>query len=100
MSLYDHAVVTVVFDNRAFGNVKLLQEVNYGGRVIAADLASPDFVQLAESFGAAAMRAGTPAELEAAIRRALPLNRPVLIHVPCGPMPSPWSLIFMPRVRG
>jgi acetolactate synthase I/II/III large subunit len=94
------AVIVVVFDNRAFGNVKLLQEINFGGRIIAADLVSPDFVHLAEAFGAAALRAETPAALEVAVRRALTMNRPVLIHVPCGPMPSPWPMIHMPRVRG
>jgi acetolactate synthase-1/2/3 large subunit len=93
------AVVVVVFDNQAFGNVKLLQEINFGGRIIAADLVNPDFVKLAESFGAAAMRADTPEQLGMAITRALPLDRPVLIHVPCGPMPSPWGMIHMPRVR-
>jgi thiamine pyrophosphate-dependent acetolactate synthase large subunit-like protein len=93
------AVIVVVFDNRSFGNVRLIQEINFGGRIIAADLVNPDFVKLAESFGAAAMRADTPEQLGTAITRALPLNRPVLIHVPCGPMPSPWGMIHMPRVR-
>ena len=94
------AVVVVVFDNALFGNVRLLQETLYGNRTIASDLVNPDFVKLAEAFGVAALRATNPPELERAIREALSMNRPALIHVPCGPMPSPWDLIFMPRVRG
>jgi acetolactate synthase-1/2/3 large subunit len=63
-------------------------------------LKNPDFTKLAESFGLAAYRASTAPELETAIGRALEGNHPGLVHVPCGAMPSPWDLIFMPRVRG
>jgi hypothetical protein len=34
------------------------------------------------------------------LRRALDLDAPALIHVPCGPMPSSWDMVFLPRVRG
>jgi acetolactate synthase-1/2/3 large subunit len=94
------AVVAVVFDNGAFGNVRLLQRENFGGRYIASELHNPDFVKLAESFGMAAFRATTGAELQQALIRALKLDAPALIHVPCGEMPSPWGLIRMPKVRG
>jgi acetolactate synthase-1/2/3 large subunit len=94
------AVVVVVFDNALFGNVRLLQETQYGNRTIASDLINPDFVRLAEAFGVAAWRATNARELEQAIAEALSANRPALVHVPCGPMPSPWDLIHMPKVRG
>lgn len=94
------AVVVVVFDNGAFGNVRLLQQERFGGRFIACDLTNPDFVRLAESFGVAAFRARTAPELEQALRQAIALDQPALVHVPCGEMPSPWDLILMPRVRG
>ena len=94
------AVVAVVFDNGAFGNVRLIQRENFGGRLIASELRNPDFVKLAESFGMAAFRAETGPQLQAALARALKLDAPALIHVPCGDMPSPWGLIRMPRVRG
>jgi acetolactate synthase-1/2/3 large subunit len=94
------AVIVVVFDNKLFGNVRLLQETLYGNRTIASDLVNPDFVKLAESFGVAAWRATDATGLERAIVAALSINKPALIHVPCGPMPSPWDLILMPKVRG
>ncbi len=97
--LHKLPVVTVVFDNRMFGNVKRIQREHFGGRHIAADLASPDFVKLAEAFGAAGFFARDAQELEAAIRKAFDGGRPALIHVPCGEMPSPWDMILMPRVR-
>lgn len=94
------AVVIVVFDNNAFFNVRRIQQERFGNRVIASDLVNPDFVKLADSFGVATFRARTGPELEQALRRAFALNAPALVHVPCGPMPSPWDLIMMPRVRG
>ncbi|HEY2613110.1 MAG TPA: thiamine pyrophosphate-dependent enzyme, partial [Reyranella sp.] len=45
------AVVVVVFDNGAFGNVKRIQQERYGNRLIASDLQNPDFSKLADSFG-------------------------------------------------
>ena len=47
-------LVAVVFSDGSFGNVRRIQEENYGNRLIASDLANPDFVKFAESFGAAA----------------------------------------------
>jgi len=49
-----------VFDNGQLWNVRILQENNFGGRLIACDLKSPDFVKMAEAFGVAAFRAETP----------------------------------------
>ena len=94
------AVVLVVFDNSMFGNVRRIQEEQYGNRIICADLINPDFVKLATSFGVAAFRAKTPRELEARLREAFALKAPALVHVPCGVMPSPWDMLQMPRVRG
>lgn len=94
------AVIVVVFDNNAFGNVRLIQRERFGGRYIACELDNPDFVRLANSFGIAAFRAPTPPELETAIKRAVELKAPVLIHVPHGQTASPWDMILMPKVRG
>lgn len=93
-------VVVVVFDDGAFGNVRRIQQQQYGNRLIASDLANPDFVRFAESFGMAAFRATSADALEDALRRAFALNAPALVHVPVGEMPSPWDMILLPRVRG
>jgi acetolactate synthase-1/2/3 large subunit len=94
-------LVTIVFNDGAFGNVRRIQEQQYGNRVIASDLANPDFVKFAESFGAAAERAKHPAALRAALKRSFARSDgPTVIDVPVGPMPSPWEFIHMPRVRG
>jgi acetolactate synthase-1/2/3 large subunit len=94
-------LVTVLFVDGAFGNVRRIQEERYGNRLIASDLANPDFVRFAESFGAAAERVRSPAELRAALRRGFARrDGPTLIEVPVGAMPSPWEFIFLPKVRG
>jgi len=94
------AVVVVVFDNASFGNVRRIQQERYGNRLIASDLANPDFVKLADSFGVASFRADNAKELEHVLHKAFALNTPALVHVPHGDVPSPWDLIMMPRVRG
>ena len=94
-------LVTVLFNDGAFGNVRRIQEERYGNRLIASDLANPDFVKFAESFGAAAVRAKDPDELGQALRSAFARrDGPTLIEVPVNAMPSPWEFILMGRVRG
>ncbi len=93
------AAIVVVFDNGMFGNVKLIQQLSYGSRHIAVELANPDFVKFAESFDIDAYRAASPSELEDALKTAIQRDRPALIHVPVGDMPSPWDMILMPPVR-
>jgi acetolactate synthase I/II/III large subunit len=94
-------LTAVVFADGAFGNVRRIQEERYGNRLIASDLANPDFVKYAESFGAVGERARDPKELHAALARGFARrDGPTLIEVPVGPMPSPWEFIFMPKVRG
>ena len=90
-----------MFADGAFGNVRRIQEEQYGNRLIACDLANPDFVKFAESFGAAAERVRTPDALRAALRRGFARrDGPTLIEMPVGPMPSPWEFIHMRRIRG
>jgi acetolactate synthase-1/2/3 large subunit len=94
-------LTVIVFNDGAFGNVRRIQEESYGNRLIASDLANPDFVRYAQSFGAEAERVRNPQELRAALKRAFKRrDGPTLIEVPVGPMPSPWEFIMMPRVRG
>jgi acetolactate synthase I/II/III large subunit len=94
-------LTAVVFNDGAYGNVRRTQEERFGDRMIACDLANPDFVRFAESFGAAAERASNPEELRAALNRAFKRRHgPSLIEVPVPPLPSPWEFIVLPRLRG
>jgi acetolactate synthase-1/2/3 large subunit len=93
-------LVAIVFADGYFGNVRRIQQEHFGNRMIANDLANPDFVKYAESFGATGRRARTPEELGAALRASFAAREPTLIEVPVEAMPSPWEFIHMPRVRG
>ena len=94
------ATVMVIFNDGAYGNVRRMQVHEYDERVIATDLQNPDFVKLAEAFGALGLRARSPDELRSAIGRGFASGLPTLIDVPVGEMPSPWRLFFLPKVRG
>ncbi len=94
-------LTAIVFNDGAFGNVRRMQQELYGNRLIGSDLANPDFVAFAKSFGAEALRVTTPQDLRGALRRAFAhRDGPTLIEVPVGPLPSPWEFIQMGRIRG
>ncbi len=91
---YSINLVTIIFNNKSFGNVRRDQEQLYEGRLIGADLTNPDFVRLAESFGVRGLRARDPLELERQLEVALEADAPVVIEVPIeqGSERSPWPL--------
>jgi acetolactate synthase I/II/III large subunit len=93
-------IVFVVFNDNAYGNVQRIQKESFNGHVIASDLTNPDFVKLADSFGARAARVKTPAELTTAITTGLGADMPTVIEVPVGAMKTPFQFMNLRRVRG
>ncbi len=87
-------VVAVVFEDGAYGNVRRMQEDLYGGRIIASELRNPDFVALAESFGAAAVRADTPDALRDAVAAAWGRDGPTVVVVRVGRFPDPFPSVL------
>jgi acetolactate synthase-1/2/3 large subunit len=94
-TLVQHGIplVSVVFNDNAYGNVRRIQQDDFGGRVIASDLVNPDYRKLAEAFGVTARRAETPAALRVQLREAIKAQEPALIDVPIGPTPNPWKTL-------
>lgn len=88
---YSINAVVVVFNDNAYGNVLRDQVNRFEGRVIGAELHNPDFVKLAEAYGARGVRAHGPEQLEASVKEALAIDAPTLIEVPVGMMPSPFA---------
>lgn len=86
-------LVTVIFNDDAYGNVLRTQDDDYGGRRIASVLHNPNFTSLAQDFGAKGLRAESPEALERSLRSALEDDRPTVIEVPVGMMQDPWPLI-------
>ncbi|MDP8922958.1 MAG: thiamine pyrophosphate-dependent enzyme, partial [Chloroflexota bacterium] len=81
-------LTTIVFDDGAYGNVRRIQEQQFGGRTIASELRNPSFARLAEVFGMQGIRAEGPDGLRAALRAAAGHAGPTLIEVPVGEMPQ------------
>ncbi|PRB43056.1 hypothetical protein CQ020_06070 [Arthrobacter sp. MYb23] len=90
---YGLGLVTIVFNDGFFGNVRRIQKNRYGARYFASDLTNPDYGELAGAFGIERARATTPAELRSVLLEAIPANEPILVEVPVGEFPSPWHLI-------
>ena len=97
---YGIALVTLVFNNSAYGNVLRDQRTAFGNRVIGAALDNPDFMLLAKSFGIEGHRVNSPAALKRVLEKAMGSSAPVLIEVevPQGQEVSPWEFIH-PKVH-
>src|SRR5690606_23770941 len=92
-------VVTLLFNNDAYGNVLRDQQTLFDGRITGARRRNPSFVALAESFGVAACRVDSPEELRSRLEQALSDGAPAVIEVRTDPSreASPWPLIHMSR---
>jgi len=99
---YGIAVVALVFNNRSYGNVRRDQLTRFGGRVIGANLQTPDFVKLADAFGVQAARVSTPDQLRKTLERAVAANAPWLIEVdtPIDSETDPWRFLHPSRPPG
>jgi acetolactate synthase-1/2/3 large subunit len=87
-------LVTLLFNDGKFGNVRRIQVTVYGGKVIATDLVNPEFCAFAESFGARAVRVTSPDDLAAAMEETFGYDLPTVIEIPVGVFPDPWPLIY------
>jgi acetolactate synthase-1/2/3 large subunit len=93
MAQHNIGVVTLVFNDSAYGNVRRMQKYDYGNRIIASDLVNPDFMKLADAFGVAGRQAHTAAELQTALRESIKADEPTLIEIPVREMPNPWKTL-------
>jgi len=92
-------LVTLVFNNNAYGNVLRDQRTGFANRVIGATLTNPDFVALGRAFGIESTRVGSPEALEPVLARAIRSKVPVLIEIAVvqGSEVSPWEFIHPKR---
>ena len=93
MALHGIASIAIVFSDDAFGNVRRIQQEQFGGRTIASDLRNPDFLKLAEAFGVAGRHADTSEKLRMAVEESVRADEPTLIAVPIGQVLNPWTVL-------
>ena len=87
---YGINVVVIVFNDNAYGNVLRDQVNRFEGRIYGAALHNPDFVKLAEAYGARGVRVDAD-RLGPALQEALNIDAPTLIEVPVQGMPTPFE---------
>ncbi|BAB66516.1 acetolactate synthase large subunit [Sulfurisphaera tokodaii] len=76
-------IISVVFDNRTLGLVRQVQDLFFGNRIVGVDYGpSPDFVKLAEAFGALGFNATSYEEIEKSLKTAMKENIPAVIRIP------------------
>ena len=76
-------VKVFIINNRFHGMVRQWQDLFYEGRYACSYLdQSPDFVKLAEAYGAAGLRVQKVSEVDDGIREAMAIDKPVFIDVP------------------
>jgi len=77
---YELPVKVAILNNQCLGMVRQWQELFYQKRYSATCLKiSPDFVKLAEAYGAVGLRAQKPEEVVPVIKKALSIRQPVFI---------------------
>jgi acetolactate synthase-1/2/3 large subunit len=88
---YGINLVAVVFVDGAFGASNHDQQTRYRGRLVGTNVHNPDFVRVAEAFGAKGIKA-EPGKLAPALQEAFDANRPTLIEVPVPTMAPPFQI--------
>ena len=73
--------VTLVFHDNSYSLIGMKQQGKFG-RTSHINFGNPDFVQYAESFGAAGYRVAAAGELQPILRDALACGRPAVIDCP------------------
>ncbi|MEQ8194231.1 MAG: acetolactate synthase 3 large subunit [Rhodospirillales bacterium] len=79
---YRLPVKAFILNNEYMGMVRQWQELLHGGRYSESYMESlPDFVKLAESFGAVGLRAEKASDLDGVIKEMIKIDRPVLADI-------------------
>lgn len=77
---YNLPVKVAIINNRYLGMIRQWQELFFGGRYSYSEIAgTPDFVKLAEAYGAVGLRATRPEEVVPVLKKAFSVKGPVVI---------------------
>ena len=92
-------VIVIILNNRVLGMVAQWQRLFYGRRYFGVHLgSSPDFVRLAEAYGAVGVRPGSMEEFEEAVRMGIEGEVATVIDVPIDPEENVFPMV--PPGRG
>jgi acetolactate synthase I/II/III large subunit len=75
-------VINVIFDDSSLGNVRMWQALFFNKRYSATDLNhNPDFIKIAEAYGAYGRKVERPGEVGEALQEALQSGKPAIIDI-------------------
>jgi acetolactate synthase-1/2/3 large subunit len=90
----DLPVIVLVLNNRMLGMVAQWQRLFYGRRYKAVELGStPDFVKLAEAYGAVGVRPETISDVEEAVKQAVKEDMTMVIDVSIDPEENVFPMV-------
>ena len=78
---YELPIIVVIWDNGTYGTIRMHQEREYPGRVVATELKNPDFVAYAKAFGGFGVLVEKTADFAAAFAAAQKSGKPSIIHL-------------------
>jgi acetolactate synthase-1/2/3 large subunit len=78
---YELPVIVVLADNANYGTIRMHQEREYPGRVIATALRNPDFVAYAMAFGGYGALVQKTSDFPSAFAQAVATGKPSIIHL-------------------
>jgi len=91
---YKLPVKIVILNNHYLGMVRQWQELFYGKRYASTCMdCAPDFVKLAEAYGAAGLRAAKPAEVETTLAEGLATPGPVIMDFTVEPEEGVYPMV-------
>ena len=82
---YKLPVIVVLSDNGLYGTIRMHQEREYPGRVVATELRNPDFVAYARAFGGFGVLVEKTADFAGAFAAAQKSGLPSIIHLKVDP---------------
>ncbi len=82
---YGANIVVLVVNNGMYGTIRMHQEREYPGRVMATSLVNPDFAALARSYGAHGETVEETGQFRSALIRSLDAGKPALIELKTDP---------------
>lgn len=82
---YDLPIIVIVSDNGMYGTIRMHQEREYPGRVVATELKNPDFAGYGQVFGGFGVKVAKTADFPAAFAAAKASGKPSIIHLMIDP---------------
>ncbi len=78
---YGLPIVNLVVDNASYGSIRLFQEREFPGRVVATDLKNPDFAAYARAFGGFGATVERTEDFAEAFEAASDSGLPAILHL-------------------